>query len=63
MVVAHPCYDEGDIQQMTYGDHEPGEIARARDWERRLFMDDRIVEYFHKNDVQAVTFAELDGFP
>ncbi len=59
LVVGHPCYDTGDIQQMTYGDHLPGEIARERDWQRRMFMDDRVIEYFHENDVQPVRYAEL----
>lgn len=59
IVVGHPCYDEGDIQQMTYGDHKPGEIARERDWQRRMFMDDRIIGYFHKNGVQPITYEEL----
>jgi len=60
MVVGHPCYDTHDIQQMTYGDHLPGEIAKERDWERRLFMDDRVIEYFRKNDVQPISFTDID---
>lgn len=59
LLVAHPCYDYGDIQRMTYGDHLPGEIARERDWQRLMFMDDRVVEYFQKNDIQPITYAEL----
>ena len=57
LLVAHPCYEHGDIQQMTYGNALPGEIARDRDWQRRAFMDDRIVEYFRKSDVVAVPYT------
>jgi predicted glycoside hydrolase/deacetylase ChbG (UPF0249 family) len=59
LVVGHPCYDTEDIQQMTYGDHLPGEIARERDWQRRMFMDDRVIEYFRKNDVQPISYTEV----
>jgi predicted glycoside hydrolase/deacetylase ChbG (UPF0249 family) len=59
MVVGHPCYDTGDIQPMTYGDHLPGEIAKDRDWERRLFMDDRVMKYFSEEDIQPIAFTEI----
>ena len=59
LLVAHPCYDKGDIQQMTYGDHLPGEIAKERDWQRRMFMDTRVLEYFEKNDVQPIPYTHL----
>lgn len=60
MVVGHPCYDSGDIQQMTYGDHKPGEIAKDRDWQRRMFMGNRVMEYFEKNDMQAIAYTEVN---
>ena len=46
---------------MTYGDHLPGEIARERDWQRLMFMDDRVVEYFRKNDIQPIHYTDLIG--
>jgi len=58
MIVGHPCYDSGDIQQMTYGDHLPGEIARERDWQRRMFMDERVIEYYSENDIQPIAYTE-----
>ncbi|MCZ6676324.1 MAG: ChbG/HpnK family deacetylase [Candidatus Poribacteria bacterium] len=57
LLVTHPCYDRGDIRQMTYGNALPGEIATDRDWQRRALMDDRIVEYFKKNDVVAIRYT------
>lgn len=59
LLVAHPCYDEGDIQQMTYGDQLPGEIAKERDWQRRMFMDQRVIEYFHKNNIDPIPYNLL----
>ena len=59
LLVAHPCYDEGDIQQMTYGDHLPGEIAKERDWQRRMFMDARVSEYFENNGVEPIPYTDL----
>ena len=58
LIVGHPCYDSGDIQQMTYGDHLPGEIAKERDWQRRMFMDERVIEYYRKNDIQPIAYTE-----
>lgn len=58
LLVGHPCYDSKDIQQMTYGDQLPGEIAKERDWQRRMFMDDRVIEYYRRNDIQPITYAE-----
>jgi len=59
LLVAHPCYDNEEVQQMTYGDHLPGEIARERDWQRRMFMDARVLEYFEKNNVQPIKYTEI----
>ena len=59
LLVAHPGYDNEEMQQMTYGDQLPGEIARERDWQRRMFMDARIVEYFRKNNVQPIAYTDL----
>jgi len=59
LLVAHPCYNDEEVRQMTYGDNLPGEIARDRDWQRLMFMDERVVKYFHENDVQPIHYTDL----
>ena len=59
LIVAHPCYNEPEVQQMTYGDKAPGEIARERDWERRVFMDERVVEYYEAHNFVPIRFTEI----
>lgn len=59
ILVAHPCYNDEEVQKMTYGDHLPGEIALERDWQRRMFMDKRVVEYFRENNIQPIAYTDL----
>jgi hypothetical protein len=60
ILVAHPCYNDEEVQRMTYGEHLPGEIALERDWQRRMFMDERVVEYFRKNNIQPIAYTDID---
>ena len=59
LMVTHPCYDDEEVRPMAYGSHGPGEIARQRDWDRRLFMDPRVTERFAAADLVPTRFSEL----
>jgi len=59
LVVAHPGYETDEMRAMCYGDKKPGEIARERDWQRRLFMDERIVAYARTGGVEPIRFTDL----
>lgn len=57
ILVAHPCYNDEEIQRMTYGDHLPGEIALERDLQRRMFMDERVIDYYQKNNILPIAYT------
>jgi predicted glycoside hydrolase/deacetylase ChbG (UPF0249 family) len=59
LLVAHPCYDDDEVKQMTYGAHLPGEIAKERDWQRLMFMSPRVLEYFGRNNIQPIRYTDL----
>jgi len=59
LVVTHPAYDTDQMRAMTYGDRKPGEIAHERDRDRRLSMDERILEYCRTHGVEPIRYADL----
>jgi predicted glycoside hydrolase/deacetylase ChbG (UPF0249 family) len=58
IVVGHPCYDRVDVRMFDHpGLKEPQGIAR--DWQRRMFMDPRVIDYCRANAVQPIRYDEI----
>ncbi len=59
MVVGHPGYDNEEMRQLGHEGHRGAQVAQAREWERRIFTDPRIIEYCGKNGVEPARFGEV----
>jgi predicted glycoside hydrolase/deacetylase ChbG (UPF0249 family) len=59
VVVGHAAYDDEEMRALSLGDGH--RVAEARDWERRLFCDPRIVAYCRKKGIKPVTYREAAG--
>jgi predicted glycoside hydrolase/deacetylase ChbG (UPF0249 family) len=60
LIVGHPAYDTPEMHQL---EHEgwPGErVAVERDWQRRLFMDPRVVRYCAEAGVLPLRYDEAE---
>lgn len=59
LVVTHPAYDTEEIRAMCYGDRRPGEIARERDADRRMYMDPRVAARCRTRGIEPVRWTDL----
>ena len=60
IMVSHPMYgDDPEVQPATYGDAKPGQIARQRDTERRMFMDPAIVAAAKERGLKPIGYDEM----
>jgi len=58
LVVGHPCYDTDELKPYHICGREPGSVGPDRDWQRRLFMDPRVLDYCVRTDVEAIRYDE-----
>lgn len=59
-IVGHPAYETEEMC-LTGNENVSGEtIARDRDWQRRLFMDARILNYCKARDVKPIRYDEAE---
>ncbi|KXA91985.1 hypothetical protein AKJ63_00110 [candidate division MSBL1 archaeon SCGC-AAA259D18] len=50
VLVGHPGYENEELRSLGH-DGYPGEkVAKNRNWQRKYFMDDRIIEYCRKTE-------------
>jgi hypothetical protein len=60
IMVSHPMYgDDPEVQPATYGTAQPGQIARQRDVERRMFMDPVIVAAAKERGLKPIRYDEM----
>jgi predicted glycoside hydrolase/deacetylase ChbG (UPF0249 family) len=58
IVVGHPCYDRVDVRMFSHaGMGEPQGVAR--DWQRRMFMDPKVLDYCRANGVEPTRYTEI----
>ncbi|AGN00078.1 hypothetical protein L593_00615 [Salinarchaeum sp. Harcht-Bsk1] len=58
LVVGHPAYDDDEMAEFWLPDGEPGRIATERDAQRRMFTDDRVLEYVEEHGVEPIRYDE-----
>jgi hypothetical protein len=61
LFVTHPGYDNEEMRRFGHPGLEPGQVARERDWDRRVFVDTRIVEYCAASGVEPVRWTDVAG--
>ena len=59
LVVGHPAFDDEEMRKVHGSGHEPGEIARARDAERLMFMREDVVKYCGESGVLPIRYDEI----
>ncbi|MDH7569218.1 MAG: ChbG/HpnK family deacetylase [Armatimonadota bacterium] len=58
LLVGHPAYDTPEMRALGHEGY-PGEVvASGRDWQRRLFMDPRVLAACHQLGVQPIRYDE-----
>ncbi len=62
-IVGHPGYVNEELKRLTYPTaqgYDPEEVARGRDWQRRVFMDPKIVDFCRENGVKPIRYDEAE---
>ncbi len=60
IVVGHPGYaDAEDFLQLALGKDNPGDVARRRDAQRRMFMQQNVLDFCREHDVVPTRFTDL----
>jgi len=59
LVVGHPAYDDEEMAEIWLPGGEPGTIASERDAQRRMFTDERVLEYVEQAGVEPIRYDEL----
>jgi hypothetical protein len=60
LVVTHPMYDDEEARKANHGKNEPGEVARSRDMQRRMFMDPVILKAYKEKQAEPIRY--IDAF-
>ena len=58
VLVAHPAYDDPEMREVGYEGLEPGQIARERETERMMFMDERVLRAVEERGVELVKYTD-----
>jgi hypothetical protein len=59
LIVTHPSLDDDEMRAMTYGDRKPGDVARERDADRRMYTDARVMAYCESHGVELIRYTEI----
>ena len=57
-VVGHPAYENAEMRALGHAGYPGEQVAREREWERRMFMDPRVVRYCQENGVVPIRYDE-----
>jgi predicted glycoside hydrolase/deacetylase ChbG (UPF0249 family) len=58
IIVGHPCYDRVDVRMFAHAGLEESQGV-ARDWQRRIFMDRRVLDYCREGGVEPIRYDEI----
>jgi predicted glycoside hydrolase/deacetylase ChbG (UPF0249 family) len=61
LIVGHPAYDTPEMHELGHEGSPGDRVAVERDWQRRLFMDPRIVAYCRENGVVPIRYDEAEA--
>lgn len=59
LIVGHPVYKTGEIMRAHLPGQAPGIEAESRDWQRRMFMDEKIVAYCRDRGIEAIRYTDV----
>ena len=58
VVVGHPAYDRVDVRMFDHPGLKESQGV-ARDWQRRIFMDQKVLDYCSANGVQPIRYTDI----
>ncbi len=58
IIVGHPCYDRADVRMFDHAGLTESQ-GIARDWQRRIFMDRKVLDYCRENGVVPIRYDEI----
>ncbi len=58
-MITHPSYAEGDIMAATYGSEKPGAVAEERNDDRRVFMEQDVLDAVREKEVELIRYDAL----
>jgi len=59
LLVAHPAYDDAEMHEVRLAEQPPGQIAREREVEGRLFTDPSVLAAVTERAVELVRYTDL----
>ena len=59
LIIGHPGYDNEELRSLGHKGYPGEQVARSRDWQRKIFMDKRIIKYCQNNNVLPIRFDEI----
>lgn len=57
--VGHPMYDDDEARPFSLQGSPPGEVARDRDGQRRMFTEARVLEILARRGIRPVRYSEV----
>ncbi len=58
IIVGHPCYDRVDVRMLDHAGLKESQGV-ARDWQRRIFMDRKVIDYCRETGVEPIRYDEI----
>ena len=58
LLVGHPCYNRVDVRIFDHAGLKES-VGFGRDWQRRIFMDQRVLDYYRKKGVEPIRYDEI----
>ncbi|MBN1579344.1 MAG: ChbG/HpnK family deacetylase [Anaerolineae bacterium] len=59
VVVGHPAYDNDEMRLLGHTGYPGDVIGPERDWQRRMFVDPRVIAYCREHGVQPARYDEV----
>ncbi|MDF1512246.1 MAG: hypothetical protein P1S60_00405 [Anaerolineae bacterium] len=59
LLVGHPAYTTDEMRRATLPGQLPGVEAQNRDWRRRMFMDDIVLNFCQEENVCLISYTEV----
>lgn len=60
LIISHPAYDNAETRALGHPGYEGDLVATSRDWERRIYCDPRIVQFFKDHHIHPIRHDEAD---
>ncbi|MFW6271357.1 MAG: ChbG/HpnK family deacetylase [Bacillota bacterium] len=59
--ICHPAYDNQEIRRLGHSGNSGYKVAQSRNWQRKIFMDERVINFFNENKIKSIKFTEAEA--